>query len=328
MDLYAQQARNRRATIALFVGFMVLFGIVGVAADALAGNGSGFELAGHVWPLPVFTLLALALALAGTATSYFAGDRLVLASLGARPVDPTRPKEHQLVNVVEEVALAAGLPNPNVYVLPDAAPNAFSTGRSPAHASVAVTEGLLAIMNREELEAVIGHELGHVRNFDIRTMTVVAVLLGSMAMLADLALRARFYRGERRDEGGPFMAILAIVLVLLAPLVARLMAMAVSRTREFEADRTGAELTRNPLALARALGKLEAAAMPVRNASAGTAHMFIADPLGEDETRHRMRVQDLFASHPPISQRIARLEEMGYGVERRILPPARQPGGT
>jgi heat shock protein HtpX len=318
MNLYAQQARNRRTTVLLFVGFALFFVLVGLAADTLAGTGVTFALAGHAWPVPVFTAIAVALATTGTMGSYFAGDRLVLGSLGARPLDASRPEERQLANVVEEVALAAGVARPTVYILPEAAPNALSTGRSPEHASIAVTEGLLAIMDRAELEAVIGHELGHVRNYDIRTMTVVAVLLGSVAILADLALSARFYRGSRRNEGSPIIAILAIVVVVLAPIVARLMAMALSRAREFEADRTGAELTRDPLALAHALAKLDAYALPVVKASAGTAHMFIADPLGDEKTRHRQHLSHLFASHPPIAQRIARLEEMGYGIERRV----------
>lgn len=324
MDLFAQQARNRRETWVLMLAFLALFLLVGFSIDLVYSESSGLMVSGFVLPLPIFTGVALGGGALGVVTSYFGGDKLVLAAVGARELNPARPEERQLRNVVEEMALASGLPVPRVYVVPDPDPNAFATGRSPEHASLAVTEGLLRALDREELQAVVAHEMGHIRNLDIRTMMVVSVLLGAIALLSDLALRARptDRRSERRNGG----AVLLVLLVgLLAPVVARLLAMAVSRTREFEADRSGAEFTRNPLALARALAKLEAHQSPTRRATAGTAHLFIVDPRLSQLNEREGALANLFATHPPIRQRIARLERMGYGTTDLGMRSFRRP---
>ncbi len=316
MDLYAQQVRNRRLTWLLFIGFALLLGAVGLVADAALGTGGTFWLGGRAWPLPLFTALAVASATLAASGTYLAGDRVVLATMRARPLDPARPAERMLGNVVEEVAIAAGLPAPAAFVAPEPAPNALATGRSPERASIVVTEGLLGAMTRAELAAVVAHEMGHVRNADIRLMTTVAVLLGSIALLCDVLLRARVLgTGDRRRRGT--FAALAVIAAVVAPLIARLMALALSRTREFEADRTAAELTRDPLALARALAKLGANEVPVRRGGPQVAPLFIVAPRLRGDTARR-DVFRLFATHPPLAERIARLEAMGYArAERR-----------
>jgi heat shock protein HtpX len=253
---------------------------------------------------------------------YRFGDRAVLASSFARPVtaDDASPEVKRLMNVVTEMAIAAGLPMPRVYLIDDPDPNAFATGRDPARASIAVTTGLLAVMSRDELQGVVAHEMAHVRNYDIRTMMLVAALLGAVLLLSDWAMRLRLggSRDRRRDGGsgaGPLGLVLLglwLLTVILTPLVGRLLATAVSRRREYLADAAGAELTRNPLGLAGALRKLEAAAMPTVRIHRGTAHLCIADPLGRAVNEREGWLADLFATHPPIAERIARLEAMGY----------------
>jgi heat shock protein HtpX len=229
------------------------------------------------------------------------------------------------VNVVAEMAIAAGLPMPRVHLIDDPDPNAFATGRGPDHASIAVTTGLLHAMDRDELQGVIAHEMAHVRNYDIRKMTIVAALLGAVLLLSDWAVRFRLGlpasrdSGGRRRAGGSAAGPLALVLlglwlltVLLTPLIGQLLATAVSRRREYLADASGAELTRNPLGLANALRKLEAAGAPTARIHRGTAHLCIADPLGRAVNEREGWLANLFGTHPPIADRIARLEAMGY----------------
>jgi heat shock protein HtpX len=256
-------------------------------------------------------------------------------STGARPLsqvaatasDEDKLKFRQLDNVVDEMAIAAGLPRPPVYVVPDLDPNAFATGRDPAHASIAVTRGLLDTLDREELQGVVAHEMSHIRNLDIRVMTLVAALVGGVALLSDWARRGMMWGGaprrrddDRRDGSGiagiAFLVIWMIAIVL-APLLAQLLAMAVSRKRESLADASGAELTRNPLGLARALEKIESAAEPTRAINRGTAHLCIADPLGRQANLREGFWSDLFASHPPMATRILALREMAFESARR-----------
>lgn len=315
MDLFQQQARNRRDTFLLLAAFVGLLVLVGGAIDyadiwgaALDGRQAPTQLG-----TPLFTTGALLFSAVSGLVSYYRGDKIVLASMRARPLNPERPDERQLQNVVEEMAIAAGLPVPKLYILPDQDPNAFATGRSPEHASLGVTEGLLELLDREELQAVVAHEMGHIANLDIRTMMIVSVLLGAVGLLADLLMqlgRSSSSRANRRRESGS----LPLVLIgLVAAVAGRLLAMAVSRTREYEADRTAAEFTRNPLALARALAKVEGRLTPTRLATQGTAHMFIVDPRVSRLNDKEGRFSNLFASHPPMRERIKRLEAMGYG---------------
>jgi heat shock protein HtpX len=230
----------------------------------------------------------------------------------------------QLDNVVEEMAIAAGVPKPAVYVIPDPDPNAFATGPDASHASIAATQGLLASLNRDELQGVISHEMSHIRNLDIRLMTVVAAMLGALVLLADWSGRwMRFgssggrsrSRGKDGKDGGAVVLVFLIVwivAVVLAPILGQLLAMAVSRRREYLADASGAELTRNPLALAGALEKIDAAVQPTAAIKRGTAHLCIADPLGRRLNDSEGGWANLWATHPPMAARIAALKAMGF----------------
>jgi heat shock protein HtpX len=309
MDLYQQQARNRRATFALLGGFVLLLLVMGAAFQAAMPFEWSIHMGRAVVPVPVAPVCAVGFSIVTSLWSYFQGDKVVLAAMRARALNEEVLAERQLRNVVEEMSLASGLPVPALYIVPDDDLNAFATGRSPEHASLAVTEGLLASLDREELQAVVAHEMGHIRNLDIRTMMVVGVLVGAIALMGDLLFRMGAGGGRRSRNNGN---VVLLLVGLLVPVAARFAAMAVSRTREFEADRSAAEFTRNPLALARALHKLESAKEPTKFASQGTAHMFIVDPRVSALNDREDWLGNLFATHPPIQARIARLEKMGH----------------
>ena len=246
--------------------------------------------------------------------------------MAAGASDADKLKLRQLENVVDEMAIAAGLPRPRVWVVPDSDPNAFATGRGPERASIAVTRGLLDTLDREELQGVVAHELSHIRNLDIRVMTVVAALAGAIALLSDWARRGMIWgRGSRRrgsGEGGGesggscalgiVFFVIWLAAIALAPLVAQMLAMMVSRRREFLADASGAELTRNPIGLAHALEKIEGAAAPTEAIKRGSAHLCIADPLGRRMNIREGFWSNLFASHPPMAARIAALKTMAF----------------
>lgn len=326
MNLFEQQAANRRRTVlimAVFVGFFVFLGL-------------GFDLfmLGTDQPfVPVGAVVALGVGSVSALAGYFSGDKAVLASAGAVPVvaaaeaatDDQRFKLHQLQNVVDEMAIAAGLPRPRVFVVPDADPNAFATGRDPTHASVAVTQGLLETLDRDELQGVVAHEMSHIRNYDIRLMTVIAALIGAVVLLSDWAARMMRWgsfggRGGRRSRdskggGGAIMLLVLViwlVAVVLAPFIAQLLALAVSRQRESLADASGAELTRNPSALADALEKIEGRVAPTRAIKRGSAHLCIADPLGRKVDLKEGFWADLLATHPPMAKRIDALRRMAF----------------
>ncbi|MGH7319476.1 MAG: M48 family metalloprotease [Candidatus Rokuibacteriota bacterium] len=323
-NLLEEQARNRRTTWLLIGGFVLFLAFLGFGFDLFVLGYDATLVAGRgAAPIPIAALFAT---VCGGASAWFGfryGDRAVLASSFARPIRPDDPGARVLMNVVTEMAIASGLPMPKVYVVDDPDPNAFATGRDPDHASIAVTTGLLTTMNREELQAVIAHEMSHIRNYDIRKMTVVAALLGALLLLSDWASRVRLRGGRSRDDedrgglSGPLallVFVVWIVAIILAPIIGQLLATAVSRSREYLADASGAELTRNPLGLAKALRKLEAATSPTARIARGTAHLCITDPLNRAIDEHVGRLADLLATHPPIHDRIARLEEMAYQV--------------
>ncbi len=319
-DLFQQQARNRRKTALIIGTFVVFVLLLGVGFDLATGSLLPLPAAGTVLLLPVGALAALALSSTSAWWSLRHGDRAVLLSTRALPLEAlgsSDPRGRQFQNVVEEMAIAAGLPVPKIYVVPDPDPNAFATGRDPEHASIAVTAGLLDLLNREELQGVVAHEMAHIRNYDTRTMTVMAALLGAILLLHDWAGRlsrtgaVRVGGRGRGRVGAPFL-LLWLLLVLVAPLIGRLLAMTVSRTREYQADATAAELTRNPLGLAGALRKLEEAFSPTRSINRGVAHLCIVDPLGLKASLREGFWADLFATHPPMPARIARLEGMAY----------------
>lgn len=307
MNIYERAGHNKRTSKIVVTGFIFFFLFLGLGFDYYYGAGIG---------APVFTLIALFIGLILSYNGWYYGDKLVLSSTGARPLDFNDVRQVQWQNVVEEMSIAAGIPLPKTYVIDDPDPNAFATGRSPEHASIAVTRGLLETLNREELQGVAAHEMSHIRNFDIRLMLILAVLVGSIALIADWATRG-FFRGRRssrRSEGMGGLIILVIWLfaMILAPILSQIMAMFVSRKREYLADASGAELTRNPLALASALEKIEARVGPTRSIHRGTAHLCICDPKGSAMGVKEGGVADLFATHPPIKKRIEALKQMAY----------------
>jgi heat shock protein HtpX len=259
------------------------------------------------------TALAVAIGVISGIGSYFGGDKLVLAASGAREIDQTVAP--QLMNVVQELAIAANVPMPKVYIIDDTAPNAFATGRDPKHASLAITTGLLEKLDREELQGVIAHEMSHVRNLDIRFSLVVGGMVGVIAILADFFLRFTFWSGVggRRSssrEGGngaqAVIAIVAIVLAILAPIISRFIQLAVSRQREYLADASSVELTRNPYGLERALAKISTDQEVLEVANRGTQHMYFTNPIKKFEARS----SGLMSTHPPILDRINRLREL------------------
>ncbi len=300
--------RNRRNSlllIAAFLAFITVFGYV-----------IGYAWLGH----PIRALSGLALALVVGVIfgllSYYGGDRLVLAASRAREI--THDDAPVLFNVVEEMTIAAGLPMPKVYVVDDTAPNAFATGRSPEHATVAVTSGLLEKLDRDELQGVIAHEMSHVANFDIRYSMLVGILVGTTVLISDFFLRGLWFGGgrgggRRGGDGGNqlqiIMMLVAIVLAILAPLFARLMQLSISRQREFLADATAVRLTRNPKGLADALQKISGDKEILEVANRATAHLYIVNPI----KRFEKRSKGLFSTHPPIEERIQILRAIEDG---------------
>jgi heat shock protein HtpX len=250
--------------------------------------------------------MAFGLALVMNFVSYWFSDKIVLKMYGAKPLaESDAPVVHR---IVRNLATKAGIPMPKLYMLPSAAPNAFATGRNPQHAAVAVTDGILRIMDETELEGVLAHELSHVLNRDILISTVAATIAGAISMLANMAQWGLMFGGSRDEEGRSTNPIALILTIILAPLAAMLIQMAVSRSREYQADASGARLTRNPLGLASALGKLDQASRVVQmDANPATAHMFIVNPLAGGQA-----LMNLFMTHPPIPDRIARLRAMRF----------------
>jgi heat shock protein HtpX len=305
--VYEQIAANKRKTVLLIFGAIVLLGAVGYVLGLwYGGSGSGvFGLVG-----------AVALAVVLSLGSFFGGDRLVLASTRAREVSPQ--EQPRLHNIVEGLAIAAGIPKPKVYVIPEQAPNAFATGRNPEHSSVAVTEGLLSTMNRVELEGVIGHELSHVVDRDILVGTIVATLVGAVVLISEFFMRSWWWGGVRGRRGGDrsgggieaIIFAVGLALLVLAPIIGQIVRLAVSRQREFLADAQGALLTRYPPGLASALRKIGAASgIPMRSANNATAHLWLNQP-SRIQGEGMGPLEKLFNTHPPIEERIRRLEEM------------------
>ncbi len=259
---------------------------------------------------PFIMPLAIVIAVVTTVGSFYYSDKIVIATTGAREVN--KDDFPHYVNSVEGIAIAAGLPCPRIFVINDPAPNAFATGRDPEHALICVTTGLLGMMDRTELEGVIGHEMSHIKNYDIRFMMLVAVLAGSIALMADFFWRMRWFRSSSRDDnsgGGQAQAIfmiIGLVLAILAPLSAALVQAWISRQREYLADANGALLTRFPEGLANALEQIAEDPNKLQSANKATAHLFIANPLKD----HGGAMNSLFDTHPPIAERVRRLREM------------------
>jgi heat shock protein HtpX len=333
-NLFAQQEANRRRSTWLIIGFILFFAWVGFGGDLafalLTADGSPGSYH-HVVPfIGIFTTLV-----AGGICwySWRYGPEKVLWATGAwEIIEPATPEQKQLVNVVEEMALASGQPKPRIWVLPDDDPNAFATGRDAQTASIAVTEGLLRSLSRDELQGVIAHEMAHVQNLDVRLMTLLAGIIGAIALMSDgmgrmfrsggrgVALGGGSGRRSGGKDGNPLgiiILVLWLLTLIVAPIVSRILAMAVSRKREYLADATGAQFTRNPMALASALEKLEAASAPTRAITRGAAHLCIVDPAPGLLSAREGKFADMFSSHPPIRQRIMRLEGMAYQQAKR-----------
>jgi heat shock protein HtpX len=239
--------------------------------------------------------------------SYWFSDKIVLSISGAKEAD--KKDFYELYTLVENLSITAGLPMPKVYVIPDPAPNAFATGRNEAHATVAFTTGILEILNRTELEGVIAHELAHVKNKDILLQSVIVILVGFVTLLSDIFIRSTFFGGgdNRDNKMGGIMLIVGIVLLILSPIIAMLIQLAISRKREFLADATGALMTRYPEGLASALEKISAHAQPLQKANHATAHLFISDPYKERDEKGKEKMSffhSLFLTHPPVQDRV------------------------
>lgn len=316
-NIYEQQASNKRNTLFVMAVFVVFVGLLGLGFDmfmlGFPGDGPGIQI-------PFVALAALGFGGASALWSLQGGARSVLASSTAVPVTQGDPRYQQLSNVVDEMCIASGLPRPALFVIPDPDPNAFATGKDPDHAAIVVTEGLLEQLTRDELQAVIAHEMSHVRNYDIRLMTVVAALLGAVGLLWEFGLRSMRFGGlggrksssKSKGGGNAIFLVIWLVVLVLAPLLSRILAMAVSRQREYLADASGAELTRNPAALAAALQKIDGATEPTRAIKKGTAHLCIVDPLGAEGNDKEGFFADLFATHPPMKNRITLLKAMAF----------------
>jgi heat shock protein HtpX len=334
VNFFAQQEANRRRTRWLVVAFILFFAWLGFGGDWILWEltrGAPPNAYRHAFPWmgTVMTVFAALLATYAWRT----GPNKVLWSVGAREIlTPANDDETRLVNVVEEMAIAAGVPRPRVWLIRDTDPNAFATGLDAQTAHVAVTDGLLALCSRDELQAVIAHEVGHIKNLDVRLMTFLAALVGAVALMSDgmgrmLRGGVRFgafsgggrSRGKRDNIGPLVLVLLALWLLswLLAPMVTRLLALGVSRKREFLADAMAAQFTRNPLALASALDKIEHADAPTLSIKRGSAHLCIADPLGRKSSLREGKLADIFGTHPPMALRVARLRAMGYQERKR-----------
>lgn len=307
--MYEQIARNKRRTFVMLAAFVLLIAGVAIALGIIFKAGSAI--------VPIAITIAIVMAW----TSYFASDKIALAASRAKPADG--PEYARYHNLVEGLCIAAGLPKPRLYVVDDPAPNAFATGRNPKHAALAVTTGLLATMNRVELEGVLAHELSHVRNYDILVSTIAVTAVGAVALMADLGMRFMWFggRSDRRDNNdsgglGMILVILSFALLILAPFAAQLMQFAMSRRRELLADASGVELTRYPPGLISALKKLQDDQAVVHYATRATAQMWIESPLERDEKTDdggkgkSNWLNRKFDTHPPLADRIAALEAM------------------
>jgi heat shock protein HtpX len=315
---------NRRETVMLVAAFLVMFCALGFGLDFLVGALKIVD--GRIVGFPILTIAALIIGSFQSLLSYYGGASLVLISAHARQLMPESPRHQMVLDVVREMALAARMPVPRAYIIDDPAPNAFATGRDPDHSVICVTQGLVDEMDREELQGVIGHEMAHISDYDIRTMMMIAVLIGGVAMLADFVIRWSFFGGfggrgrggagggNDRDSGGGeagvIIAVLVFVLAILAPIFSQLIAMAVSRQREYLADASSVEFTRNPRALLRALEHIADTESPLKDASRGISHLFIVNPLEGAQQDKEGFFDNLLSTHPPLNRRIERLRAL------------------
>jgi heat shock protein HtpX len=333
-NLFEQQRVNRRRSAIVVTVFLLFFAWVGFGGD-LAFNLLTAEADPQEYhhTIPWIGIVATLLGLGITWYARRTGPKKVLWATGAwELVAPKRQEEKVLINVVEEMAIASGLPVPKIWIVPDKDPNAFATGNDEASAHIAVTEGLLDTLSRDELQGVVAHEMAHIRNHDVKLMTLLAALIGVITLMSDAAWRTMHVGGRTRTGGrsggggkkgnlGVIILILWLITLLVAPLLSRLLALGVSRKREMLADASGAQFTRNPAALATALRKIEDSKAPTVAIGRGSAHLCIADPLGRRLTHKEGFVADLLATHPPMGVRVARLKAMAFQYKQTgVLP--------
>jgi heat shock protein HtpX len=329
VDLFSQQQSNRVRSRVLIAGFIAFFAWLGFGGDWLLWQftiNAPPDAYRHAFPFAGIGLTAIAGI--GAIIAWRKGPERVLWSTNAfEVVDPVNEQERRLVNVVEEMAIAAGVKRPRTWIVPDDDPNAFATGRDDSNAHIAVTAGLLELLDRDELQSVIAHEMGHVKNLDVRLMTLLAALVGAVTLVSDFMSRfmrhggrissggSRSSRGGGKKGGNPLLIAVLILWILswlLAPLVTRLLALGVSRKREYLADAMSAQFTRNPAALASALHKIEHSSLPTSSIKRGSAHLCIADPLGRRLTNREGFFAELLGTHPPMAIRVAKLKAMAY----------------
>lgn len=293
--MYSEIDSNKRKTIFL----IALFTLIIVAIGWVMGENGGSGETGIILAVILATIMNL--------IGYFKGDAVALFSSGAKPIEKSQNPE--LYNLIENLSITCGLPTPKIYIVNDPSPNAFATGRDPKHSSIAVTTGLLEIMNRQELEGVLAHEMSHIKNYDIRIMTIVVVLVGTIMLLSDIMLRSMRFKGNKDSQQLQLILfIVGLVLAILSPFLAQLIKLAVSRSREYLADASGSLLTRYPDGLASALEKIAAQDRPMVKANHATAHLFLANPF---DPKVEKKFEHWFSSHPPIEERIKKLRNMG-----------------
>ena len=297
MHTYTEVSKNKAYSVLLIFVFLIFI------------TGLGF-LASQIYNIPQILYGAVLFSSVSAIISYYFSDKITLAISGAQEIDL---KSHQeLYRLVENLTITAGLPMPRVYVIDDTAMNAFATGRNPKNAVVCVTTGLLGRLDKTELEGVLAHELSHIGNYDIRFMTLVVVLVGIITLLADWMLRLSFFGGDDNDNRNPILMIAGLALIIISPIIAMLIQLAVSRRREFLADASGALLTRYPEGLASALEKIAGDKEPLEAANKATAHLYIANPLKDHKGDSQSWFASMFNTHPPIQERIQRLRDMGH----------------
>lgn len=296
MLVYTEVSKNKAYSVLLIFVFLIFIIGLGWFASLYFGN-------------PGILYIAVIFSTFSALISYYFSDQITLTMSGAKQID--LKTQQQLYQIVENLTITAGLPMPRVYIIEDTAMNAFATGRNPKNAVVCATTGLLSRLNKTELEGVLAHELSHIGNYDIRFMTLVVVLVGIITLLADWMLRASLFGGgDDNDNKNPVFMIAGLILLIISPLIAMLIQLAVSRKREFLADASGALLTRYPEGLASALEKISADHEPLETANKATAHLFIVNPLNNQSNDSRSWLASLFNTHPPIEERIKRLREM------------------
>lgn len=296
--MYSEISANKRRTFYMFFIFTLLMIGIGWALSYLYDNTA-------------ILYIAVGIAVFQSWLSYFFADSIALATAGAK--EASKEQYGDLHRLVENLAITAGLPKPRLYVINDPSPNAFATGRDPKHAAIAVTTGLLQVLEKRELEGVLAHELAHVGNRDIMVMTVAVTLVGAIVLISDMLMRSWFWRSRddsSDNKSGAVIMLIAIALAILAPLFAQLIQLAISRKREYLADATGSMLTRFPEGLASALEKIEAYERPMAGANRATAHLYINEPFGVKENRSRSWLATVFSTHPPIPDRVTKLRGM------------------